>query len=52
VSYTPTIDPLDSAVGFWNSWGDRWGLHGRFYMTVRTWASLLTADGDVTVPVR
>jgi hypothetical protein len=52
VSYTPTIDPLDSAVGFWNSWGDRWGLHGRFYMTVRTWATLLSADGDVTVPVR
>jgi hypothetical protein len=39
-------------VGCWQSWGMHYGLHGRFYMTVRTWGELLDADGDVTVPVR
>jgi hypothetical protein len=52
VSYAPAIDPLDSLVGCWQSWGMHYGLHGRFYMTVRTWGELLDADGDVTVPVR
>lgn len=36
-------------VGFRNSWGEGWGIGGRFYMTVATFAQLLADDGDVTV---
>jgi hypothetical protein len=50
--YTPATLPLDSLVHCDNSWGDGWGFGGSFTMSVRTWASLLDAQGDVTVPVR
>jgi hypothetical protein len=45
------LDPLDSVVGADNSWGTSWGKRGHFYMTVRTWANRLEAQGDVTVLV-
>jgi len=45
----PNID--EDLVGADNSWGTGWGLHGRFYMTVATWAQLLEQNGDVTVLV-
>ena len=38
-------------VGFWNSWGSSWGLAGRFYMPFATWGTLLSQQGDVTVPL-
>lgn len=47
-----TGSPLDGLVECPNSWGLHWGLHGRFKMTVRDWASLLEQRGDVTVPHR
>jgi len=37
-------------VGFTQSWGTSWGLHGRGRMTFHTWDTLLRMDGDVTVP--
>lgn len=43
---------LDGLVVPYNSWGIHWGLHGRFKMTVRDWATLLEQQGDVTVPHR
>lgn len=44
--------PIDGLVKFDNSWGRGWGLNGSFLMTARTWATLLEAEGDVTVPIR
>lgn len=44
-------DPLDGLVAFWQSWGPKWGVSGRFFMTARTWGDLLDRDGDVTVPL-
>lgn len=43
-------DPAKDLVWCWNSWGRGWGIHGRFCMTSRTWAELLSNRGDVTVP--
>lgn len=45
-------DPATDLVMFDNSWGRGWGLHGAFYYTSRTWATLLEQQGDVTVLVR
>jgi hypothetical protein len=45
-------DPFTDRVFCDQSWGD-WGpLRGHFLMEVKTWATLLEAEGDVTVPVR
>lgn len=44
-------NPMDALLGFNNSWGVSWGIKGRFYMTVRTFADLLAEEGDVTVPI-
>lgn len=41
--------PAEDLVGCANSWSTRWGLRGRFFMTVSTWARLLEAEGDGTV---
>lgn len=43
-------DPLHDLVWCWQSWGPKWGYHGRFCMTTNTWRELLARDGDVTVP--
>jgi hypothetical protein len=42
-------DPVRGLVGFTNSWNDRWGLQGRFYLAGEDYATLLDRDGDVTV---
>jgi hypothetical protein len=44
------IDVEDKLVGFTNSWGPAYGLGGRFYMTWDTWGTLLSQQGDVTIP--
>ena len=44
-------NPGTRRVRCWNSWGPGYGLGGRFYMTVDTWAELLADRGDVTIPV-
>lgn len=31
-----------------NSWGNRWGRGGRFYLTVKEFSELMLDDGDVT----
>lgn len=47
------VDDLDAIrVGFTNSWGPSYGVGGRFWMTASTWATLLSQQGDVTVPVK
>ncbi len=42
------IDTAKSLVGGTNSWGDSWGVNGRFYMSFDLLARLLFEDGDVT----
>lgn len=46
--YIPAAGPDPAYVGGPNSWGSRWGLSGRWYMTVEDWGKLLADDGDVT----
>jgi hypothetical protein len=46
------IDADNQLVWFWNSWGTKFGLGGRFCMTFDTWDRLLQEQGDVTVPVK
>lgn len=36
---------------FLNSWGDRWGISGFFYMKVEDFAQLLAADGEACAAV-
>jgi hypothetical protein len=43
------IDTVDSRVWFWQSWGESFGLKGRFWMSFSTWDRLLGEQGDVTV---
>ena len=38
-------------IMFDNSWGTSWGVSGSFYMDYQTVATLLSQDGDCTVPV-
>jgi hypothetical protein len=38
----------DDRVWFTNSWGDGWGVGGRFWMRFGDWSDLLSRDGDVT----
>lgn len=45
------IDAPNQLVWFWNSWGNQFGLGGRFCMSFGTWNRLLQEQGDVTVPV-
>lgn len=37
-------------IGFENSWGENWGLGGRFYMSFGDVEALLKDGGDVAVP--
>ena len=46
------IDADQKLVWFWNSWGDGWGVRGRFCMSFDTWEQLLSEQGDVTVPMK
>ncbi|GAA4344868.1 hypothetical protein [Angustibacter luteus] len=48
------VDEYDAAtgkIGLTNSWGDGWGVDGRFHMTAATWGKLLDRQGDVTILV-
>lgn len=38
----------DNRFGFTNSWGDSWGVGGRFYMVQGDFLALLKAKGDAT----
>ena len=46
------IDADNQLVWFWNSWGTKFGLGGRFCMGFATWERLLQEQGDVTVPIK
>jgi hypothetical protein len=45
------IDAEKDRVWFDNSWGEGWGLKGRFYLTFDDFGTLLGQDGDIIVPV-
>lgn len=45
------IDVQRQIVWMMNSWGKKWGLDGRAYMSWADLAKLLANDGDCTVPV-
>jgi hypothetical protein len=45
------VDAEANLVWFWNNWGPKFGLRGRFCMTFETWGRLLEEQGDVTVPI-
>ena len=45
------IDYAANALTFLNSWGNKWGDHGRFHMTFGDFAALLADQGDATVPI-
>ena len=42
------IDTSKNLVGGTNSWGESWGVGGRFYMSFDLLARLMFEDGDVT----
>lgn len=43
------IDVPNGKIWFNNSWGNSWGVAGRFYLTWADYATLLGQQGDVTV---
>jgi hypothetical protein len=43
-----TRNDTEDRLWFWQSWGPRWGLAGRFYITVADFAALLERQGDST----
>lgn len=45
------VDYSAGSLTFLNSWGSGWGLNGRFKMTLSDFKTLLSDNGDVTVPV-
>lgn len=47
------LDVENKRVWFTNSWGERWGVHGRAYLTWDDFATLLSRAGDITqlIPV-
>lgn len=42
-------DAENQRVWFDNSWGESWGVGGRFYLTFEDFGTLLAQQGDVTV---
>jgi hypothetical protein len=40
----------DRLIGFENSWGENWGLRGRFYLSFDDAEALIADGGDVAVP--
>lgn len=44
------LDVTTQVVWFQNSWGTRWGRHGRFCMSISDFGRALSRQGDVTVP--
>lgn len=43
------IDAKNERVWFDNSWTDKWGVKGRFYLTFKDFGTLLARQGDVTI---
>lgn len=43
------IDADNGRVWFCNSWGEEWGVRGRFYLTWEDFGKLLADSGDVTI---
>lgn len=43
------VDADNGRIWFCNSWGENWGVKGRFYLTWADYAYLLSQSGDVTV---
>lgn len=43
------VDVLKQLVGATNSWGNSFGVNGRFYFSWADWTRLLKESGDVTV---
>jgi hypothetical protein len=43
------IDAERQRVWFTNSWGEGWGLNGRFYLSFTDFGDLLAQQGDVTI---
>jgi hypothetical protein len=43
------IDVPNGKIFFTNSWGNTWGVNGRFYLTWADYATLLGQQGDVIV---
>ena len=50
-SWSTSTTPRTGKIGLTNSWGDGWGVDGRFHMTAATWGTLLDRQGDVTILV-
>lgn len=44
-----SYDVETDLVGFHNSWGEGWGVGGRFFMTSDTLGRLLSEQGDATI---
>lgn len=45
------VDVQNRRIWCWNSWSERWGVKGRFYLTWQDYRELLEADGDFTILV-
>ena len=43
------IDVANQKIWFFNSWGEDWGLGGKFYLTFSDYQTLLSQQGDVTI---
>lgn len=46
------VDATNKLIGATNSWGESWGLKGRFYFSFADYERLLAEQGDATVFVK
>lgn len=46
------LDVSNELIWFWNSWGNTFGVGGRFAMSFATAERLLSEDGDMIFPVK